>query len=207
MRNLAAKTHYTPEDYAELEKNSEERLEYFDGNVWSMAGATAKHEKLVGNTITALNVSLRGRNCDVFGSNLRVKVPVYMPYRYSHVTALCGEPVYENFHGLEVLVNPALIVAILSPSTADFDRSDKFTYYKSIESFREYLLVAQDRAHVALYTKQNENEWLHREYNSLNESFYLSSLDCKLPLAEIYAGIEFPERPRSHFPFDHEDFR
>ena len=194
MRNLAVKQNYTLEEYAELEKNSEERLEYFEGNVWSMAGASPIHEDLVANLITELKNNLRGRGCRVFGSNLRVKVPVYQPYRYPDVTALREQPIYENFYGLEVLTNPALIVEILSPSTVDFDLSDKFTYYKSIESFTEYLLVALDRPHVALYTKQNENEWLHREYNSLDGEVYLSSLDCKISLAEIYADIEFPER-------------
>ncbi len=207
MRNLAVKPNYTLEEYAELEKKSEERLEYFEGNVWSMAGASPIHEQLVATIITALSIALRGRGCRVFGSNLRVKVPVYKPYRYPDVTALCEQPIYENFHGLEVLTNPALIVEILSPSTADFDLSDKFTYYKSIESFTEYLLVAQDQPHIVLYTKQDEIVWLHREFNSLDDTIYLSSLDCKISAAEIYDGIEFPERPRPHFPFDREDFR
>ncbi len=207
MRNLAVKQKYTPEEYAELEKSSEERLEYFDGSVWSMAGASPPHEEIVANTITELKNKLRGRNCRVFGSNLRVKVPIYKPYRYPDITALGEPPIYENFYGLEVLVNPGLIIEILSPSTEAFDQSDKFTYYKSIESFTEYLLITQNRPHVALYTKQSETAWLHREYNSLDESVFLSSLDCEMALAEIYLGIEFPEIEPSRFPFEHEDFR
>lgn len=207
MKNLAIRHYYSLEEYAELEKSSEERLEYFDGNVWSMAGASAKHEEIVANTITELKNKLRGRNCRVFGSNLRVKVPIYSPYRYPDVTALCEQPVYENFYGLEVLVNPALIVEILSPSTEAFDRSDKFTYYKSIESFTEYLLISQNRPHVALLTKRDEKVWLHREYNSLDESIYLSSLDCEISVAEIYLDIEFPEIEPSGFPPEREDFR
>lgn len=207
MQNLAAKREYTLEEYAELEKSSEERLEYFDGNVWSMAGASPIHEELVANTITALKNKLRGKGYRVFGSNLRVKVPVYKPYRYPDVTALCEQPVYEDFYGLEVLTNPALIVEILSPSTEAFDLNEKFTYYKSIESFIKYLLITQDRPHVVLYTKQDENAWLHREYNSLTDKFYLSSLDCEIPLAEIYLDIEFPAPERPCRPFEREDFR
>ncbi len=135
MQNLAVKQKCTLEEYAELEKSSEERLEYFDGNVWSMAGASPKHEEIVANTITELKNKLRGKNCRVFGSNLRVKVPIYKPYRYPDVTALCEQPIFEDFYGLEVLVNPGLIVEILSPSTEAFDQSDKFTYYKSIEIY------------------------------------------------------------------------
>jgi len=207
MRNLAVKQKYTPEEYAELEKSSEERLEYFDGNVWSMAGASPTHEEIVANTITELKNKLRGKNCRVFGSNLRVKVPIYKPYRYPDVTALCEQPIYEDFYGLEVLVNPRLIVEVLSPSTEAFDESDKFTYYKSIESFTEYLLISQNRPHVALYTKQSETAWLHREYNRLDESVFLSSLDCEILVAEIYLGIEFPEVEHPRFPFEREDFR
>jgi Uma2 family endonuclease len=207
MRNLAVKQNYTLEEYAELEKSSEERLEYFDGNVWSMAGASPTHEEIVINTATELKNKLRGKNCRVFGSNLRVKVPVYKPYRYPDVTALCEQPIYEDFYDLKMLVNPALIVEILSPSTEAFDESDKFTYYKSIESFTEYLLISQSRPHVALFTKRDETVWLHREYNSLDESVYLSSLDCEISVAEIYSGIEFPETERPRFPFEREDFR
>jgi len=202
MQNLAVKQNYTLEEYAELEKASEERLEYFEGNVWSMAGASPPHEEIVANTITELKNKLRGRGCKVFGSNLRVKVPVYSPYRYPDVTALCGEPIYENFFGLKVLVNPSLIVEVLSPSTATFDVGDKFTYYKSIESFTEYLLIDQDKPHIVLYTKQTADAWLHREHNDLNDKIYLSSLDCEISAAEIYLDVEFPEVIHPRFPFE-----
>jgi len=198
---------YTLEEYAQFEKDSEERLEYFEGNVWSMAGASPKHEDIVSNIITELKTRTRGRGCKVFGSNLRVKVPVYQPYSYPDVTALCEQPIYENFYGLEVLVNPALIVEVLSPSTEAFDLNVKFTYYKSIESLTEYLLIAQDFPHVTLYTKQSAEVWLHREYNDLRATIRLSSLDCEISLAEIYLDIEFENPIRPRLPFDREDFR
>lgn len=198
---------YTLEEYIELEKNSEEKFEFFEGNVWCMAGASPEHETIVGNMITALNIALRGRGCRVFPSNLKVKVPVYPPYRYPDLTALCGEPVYEELQGLKMLINPRLIVEVLSSSTEAFDQSDKFTYYKSIESFTEYLLISHDRPHIALFTKQDEKTWLHREYNSLDESVYLSSVDCELSVAEIYSDLEFPHSNRPRFPFEREDFR
>ncbi|MDQ3802064.1 MAG: Uma2 family endonuclease [Acidobacteriota bacterium] len=198
---------YTPEEYAELEKASEERLEYFEGNVWSMAGASPNHEIVVANVITELNLGARGRSCLVFGSNLRVKVPIYPPYRYPDVSALCDKPVYEDFHGLQVLVNPALIVEILSPSTEAFDMSDKFTYYKSIESLTEYLLVGQDRPHITLYTKQSADGWLQREFNSLNDKIYLSSLDCEISVREIYANVEFQPVENPKHPFQITDLQ
>ncbi|MDQ3088568.1 MAG: Uma2 family endonuclease [Acidobacteriota bacterium] len=206
MQNLAVKQNYTLEEYAELEMASEERLEYFEGNVWSMAGASDTHEDIVSNIITELKTRLRGRGCKVYSSNLRVKVPIYPPYRYPDVTAVCGERIFENFLGLRVLINPALIVEVLSPSTATFDVGDKFTYYKSIESFTEYLLIDQDKPHVVLYTKQTADAWLQREFNDLNDKLYLSSLDCEISVAEIYLDVEFPEIIRPRFPFDREDF-
>ena len=211
MQNSVLKRDYTLEEYAELEKIaeacSEERLEYFEGNVWSMAGASPNHEEISANLITALKNALRGRGCRVFGSNLRVKVPIYQPYRYPDLTALCGQPIYENFYGLEVLTNPPLIVEVLSPSTESFDLNHKFTYYKSIESFTEYLLITQDRPHVVLYTKQDAETWLHREFNSLSETIFLSSLDCEIEVADIYENIVFPPIQPNNFPFDTDNYR
>jgi Uma2 family endonuclease len=191
---------YTLEDYIELEKNSEEKFEFYDGAVWSMAGASAKHEEISINLSTALKNALRGRGCRIFGSNLRVKVPIYPPYRYPDLVALCGQPIYENLLGLEMLINPTLIVEVLSPSTEVFDLNDKFTYYKSIESFTEYLLIDQDRPHVILYTKQAENVWIQREYNSLADTVYLTSLEGEILLTDIYENIEFTNLDRPRFP-------
>lgn len=145
---------------------------------------------------------LRGRGCKVYGSNLRVKVPIYQPYRYPDLTALCETPIFEFFLGLEVLINPALIVEVLSDSKTYSDLSDRFTYYKSIKSFTEYLLIAQDKPHVVLYTKQSADAWLQREYNDLNDVIYLSSVDCEIAVAEIYLNIEFPKVERPRFPFE-----
>lgn len=207
MQNLAVRHNYTLEEYAELEKSSEEKYEFYDGHIWCMAGASKTHEKIVGNTITALNNVLRGRGCSVYSSNLKVKVPAYPPYRYPDITALCGEEIFENLLGLDVLVNPSLIVEVLSPSTEVFDLNHKFTYYKSIESFTEYLLITQDRPHIILYTKQTADVWNHREFNSLEDKIFLSSLDCEISVADIYENVEFKPTEPPRFPFDIENYR
>lgn len=207
MQNFAAKHDYTLEEYAELEKSSEEKLEFYNGYVWSMAGASPVHEEISVNTSTALKNALRGRACRVYGSNLRIKVPHYPPYRYPDLVALCNQPVYESFFGLQMLINPSLIVEVLSDSTKSFDLNEKFTYYKSIESFTEYLLIEQDRPHVVLYTKQSEEIWLHREFNSLNDKVFLPSLNCEISLADIYENVEFKPIEPPRFPFDIEGYR
>lgn len=187
------KTHYTLEEYLELDYLSEEKIEYWDGNVFTLAGASANHNRILRNTLSSLTVKLRGKSCEVFPSDMRVKVPTYPPYRYPDLSALFGEAKFENLGRLELLVNPTLIIEILSDSTAEFDYGYKFTYYKSIESFIEYVLIAQDRPHLAQFIKQNETDWLMREFNGLEAKCYLSSLDCGLELAEVYEGIAFPE--------------
>jgi Uma2 family endonuclease len=205
MQNLAARQNYTLEEYAELEKSSEEKLEFYNGNVWSMAGASPNHEAIVANVIASLKWTLRGRECRVFSSNLRIKVPEYPPYRYPDVTAVCEQAIYEEFFGLQMLVNPALIVEVLSNSTEAFDMNEKFTYYKSIESFKEYLLITQTQPHVVLYTKQDEKLWLYREFNDLNDKIRLTSLDCEISLKEIYETIEFKAKEPRIFPFGFTD--
>ena len=191
---------YTLEDYINLEKTSEERFEFFEGNVWAMAGATIAHESIISNLDFSLRRQFQGRNCRVFLSNTRVKVPIYPPYRYPDLSALCSRPNIENLQGLEVLTNPTLIVEVLSDSTKSFDLGDKFTYYKSIPSFTEYLLIDQDRPHVVLYTKRDERVWLHQEFNSVDESVYLTSLDCEISLTDIYENIEFLPSEFPMFP-------
>ncbi|HLM00834.1 MAG TPA: Uma2 family endonuclease [Pyrinomonadaceae bacterium] len=186
------KLKYTLDDYIELEKTSEERLEFWDGNVWSMSGASLPHNQVQGNIYFALRLKLRGKGCNIFSSDMRVKVPAYLPYRYPDISALCGEANFEKLKGLDVLTNPQLIVEILSDSTEAFDRGDKFTYYKSIESFIEYLLVAQHRPHVTQYVKQADNSWSYKEVNELSEKIYVASLDCELNLEELYRDVIFP---------------
>ena len=184
---------YTLEEYFELDHASEEKLEFWDGHVFTLAGASVSHNRIRRNALTALSNKLRGRNCEVFPSDMRVGVPAYPPYRYPDLSALCGEARFETLGRQEVLINPALLVEILSDSTAEFDRGYKFTYYKSIPSFIEYVLVAQDRPHVTQFIKQADNSWLQHEFNAIDDAFSLASLDCRLDLSELYEGVQFPE--------------
>ena len=192
---------YTLEEYLELDHKSEERIEFWDGYVFTLAGANNSHDQIQGNSYFALRSKLQGKSCRVFLSEMRVKVPEYLPYRYPDLSALCGEAKFEKLGKQELLVNPSLIVEILSDSTADFDRGYKFTYYKSIKSFTEYILIAQDRPHVTQFVKQDDNSWLNHEFNSIKDTFYLASLDCELALTELYQDILFPDKP-NRFGFD-----
>ncbi len=192
------KAKYTLEEYLELDHNSEEKIEFWDGYVFTLAGASEKHDKIQGNTHFALRLKLRGKPCRVFLSEMCLKVPIYLPYRYADLSALCGESIFEKLGKQELLTNPQLIVEVLSDSTESFDRGDKFTYYKSIESFTEYILIAQHRPHITQYVKQSDNSWSYQEINGLESKIHIYSVDCEVSLAEIYEDVEFLP---SVFPF------
>jgi Uma2 family endonuclease len=184
---------YTLEEYLELDHESEEKIEFWDGHIFTLAGASEAHDRIQGNSYFALRSKIQYRNCRIFLSDMRVEVPAYPPYRYPDLSALCGDAKFKTLGKQQFLTNPSLIVEILSDSTADFDRGYKFTYYKSIESFTEYILIAQDRPHVSQFIKQEENNWLNREYNDVNDKLHLASLDCEIELKELYETVEFAE--------------
>ena len=186
------KPHYTLEEYFELERNSEEKYEYFNGEVFCMSGVSPEHSLLEGNLVTLLNNALKESGCRVYTSNLRVKTVALPPYRYPDLSVVCEPPRFEEIGGLRALTNPLLIIEILSPSTEAFDRGDKFTYYKSIPSFCEYVLVAQHRPHLTHYVKQNDGKWSYEELNGMSNSIFLAKLNCALSLIDIYREVEFP---------------
>ena len=183
---------YTLEEYFALELASDEKYEYFDGEVFDMSGGSRDHEQIIANLLVALRGAMRGRPCRVYPSNLRVKVPSQPPYRYPDLTALCDVPQFEKIGGVDTLINPALIVEVLSPTTEAYDRGDKFTHYKSIESFAEYLLIAQHRPHVTHYVRGAGGVWQYEEVNDLEQTLRLATLDSSLALRDLYEDVEFP---------------
>jgi len=187
----AIKQIYSLEEYIELEKSTNEKFEFRNGNVWSMSGATTDHNRIVRNLDTEVDLQLREKGCEAFPSDMRIKVPAYLPYRYPDLTALCGKAEIEKLHGLDLLINPSLIIEVLSDSTEAFDRGDKFSFYKSIENFTEYILVAQHRPHVSQFIKHGDGFWMQVEFNDLNETVELKSVPCKLALTSIYRGVNF----------------
>ena len=178
----------TLEEYLEFDYNAEGRYEYFDGEVIEMSGGSPEHSLLGSRIGFLLNRELIPKGCLVFQSDVRIKVPVMLPYRFGDVSALCGKPIYEDLGKSKLLVNPTLIVEVLSPSTENYDREEKFKAYKSIESLREYVLVSQMKKFVTLYAKHNEKFWFQSEYVG-GETLKLESLECELNVDEIYQGI------------------
>jgi Uma2 family endonuclease len=184
------KTRLTIEEYIELDKNSEERFEYFDGEVFNMSGVHPNHALLESRLITSLSIQLAGRGCFVYPSNLRVKVPSMPPYRYPDLSVLYSKPEFEEHSGVLCLLNPVVLIEVLSPSTEAFDRGEKFSHYKSIPSFRDYLLIAQNQKNITHYVKQSERSWLQTEYSD-GEVLQIASLECELDVDALYIGINF----------------
>ncbi len=187
---------YTLEEYFELERKSEERFEFRGGEVFCMSGVSPEHDQIESNLNYHLRRKLAGRSCRAFLANVRIKVPSAPPYRYADMSALCGQPQFEEIGGVDALTNPALIVEVWSPSTEAYDRGDKFSHYKSIPNFGEYLLVAQHRPHVTQFTKQPDGSWAYDEFNDLGATVKLSSLGCELKLEDVYQNVTF-DTPKS----------
>jgi Uma2 family endonuclease len=185
------KPKYTIEDYIELEKSSEERYEYFDGEVFAMAGGSLEHAIISANVSRAIGNRVEGKSCVTLSGDVRIKVPAAHPYRYPDVAVVCGKPVTEKYLGQVMLVNPLLLVEVLSPTTKAYDKDGKFIAYQSIASFQEYLLVAQDVPHVTRYVRQADNQWLRSDFIGLESVVELKSLGVTLPLSEIYQAVQF----------------
>jgi Uma2 family endonuclease len=181
---------YTMEEYFALERESDTRYEYWNGEIFCMSGASVAHNRIAGNVFGELRGQLRGRQCEAFNSDQRVKVPAAPPYRYPDVSVACGDPQFEDVQGLDALVNPVLMVEVLSGTTEKYDRETKFTYYKSIPSFQEYLLISQDRASVTQYLKRDDGSWMSTEVTDVEDSLFLPTVDCSLTLADVYERVK-----------------
>ena len=186
------KRKYSLEEYLALERGSDVKYEYWDGEIFAMSGGTLWHDVVTANTYNALHDELKAKPCRALTGNMQIKTPKALPYRYADGSVVCGKPEVERFHGNDLLLNPVLLYEVLSPSTEAYDRGDKFTVYKSIASLREYLLIAQHRPHVAHYVKQDSGIWHFMEYNDLKDSVYLPTIECALTLSYIYQDVEFP---------------
>jgi Uma2 family endonuclease len=182
---------YTLDEYIQLLKTSDERYEYFDGDVVSMSGGKIAHSAIASNVLHHLRTGTGGGPCQVFGGDLALKVPLAWPFRFPDGSVVCGEPVIEDFKGIDLLINPLLIVEVLSSSSAAYDLGEKFTAYQSIESFQEYLLISQTRSLVIAHLRQANGLWLRRDIEGLDHNVRLESLNLTLNLSDIYERVSF----------------
>ncbi len=180
---------YTPEEYLKLERQAEYKSEYFAGEIFAMSGASKNHNIIVTNIVGELCLQFKGRPCLVFSSDMRVKINSTGLYTYPDIVALCHKDQYDDDY-IDTLLNPSMIVEVLSKSTEAYDRGDKFAHYRKLDSLKEYVLVTQDKYHVELYTRQSDNHWLLSEVNTIEGVVSFESIKCHLALNEIYDKVE-----------------
>ncbi|MEZ6130407.1 MAG: Uma2 family endonuclease [Planctomycetaceae bacterium] len=191
-------TRVSLDEYVELERATGERHEFHDGKVVRMVGGSGPHSA-IGISISAeLYLQLKGTNRVVHGSDLRIALPTLCTYVYADCVIPDGVPQFVS--PKDSLTNPIVIFEVLSPSTEAYDRGDKFGQYRTIETFREYLLVCQDRPHVEQFLKQDDGNWLLKEYNGNNAVITIESLGCQLSLADVYAKVDFTKAERTPVP-------
>jgi len=188
--SLQPKPYLSPEDYLALERSAEFKSEYFDGEIFAMAGASESHNIITLNVGAELRQQLKKRPCTAYVNDLRVKVSPTGLFTYPDVVVVCGQPRFDDSHH-DTLLNPVLIVEVLSDSTEAYDRGRKFEHYRKLESLMEYVLIAQHRPHVESYRRQPDQGWVLTESDGLEGRLRLDAIDCELALVEIYDKVEF----------------
>ena len=191
IETVAAHALFTPEEYLARERKAPTKSEYQDGQIHAMPGASRNHNLITGNTYVEFHLQLRDRACEVYPSDMRVKVSSTGTYTYPDVVVVCDEPRFEDTH-FDTLLNPTILVEVLSPSTAAYDRGDKFASYQKLDSLCEYVLISQNKVLVEHYLRRKQ-EWDLTEFRSLTDVFSLVSIDCELSLQAIYAKVQFSQ--------------
>jgi len=181
---------YTLDEYRELEENAEFRNEYRDGEIVQMSGGTINHSRIIRNLSRVLGNLLEGQPYELFHNDLRLWIPRYRRGTYPDVMVIEGKPVFNDGRNDEIL-NPVLIVEVLSKSTGDFDREDKFRFYRSIPEFREYVLVNPSEFLVTQYIKRESNQWLFQEYEGEAATVLFASVEVQMSMSDIYELVVF----------------
>jgi Uma2 family endonuclease len=186
--SVSSKPSISPEEYLAAERRAETKSEYFEGRVYAMAGASRRHNLIVANLLAHLHGRLRAAPCEVYPSDMRLKIVATGLYTYPDVSVVCGEPELEDEHR-DTLINPSVLIEVLSDATEAYDRGRKAEQYRRIDSLKEYLLVAQKEPHIEHYRRHGDREWLLAEATGLEAQVDLVSVDCVLPLRDVYDRV------------------
>lgn len=181
------KHYYTPKEYLSLEEQAEERNEYIDGEIFPMSGGTTNHNKIAGNFYRAFPLEIDGQDYDIYMNDVKLWISQYRIYTYPDIMVIEGEPIYET-ETKTVVTNPCLIVEVLSQSTQNYDRTDKFKFYRSLPSLQEYILISQSSYYIEQFSKKND-QWLFNSYEGKNDNLKLQNIDFSLNLEDIYKKI------------------
>ncbi|NUM75021.1 Uma2 family endonuclease [candidate division KSB1 bacterium] len=192
MTTQPQKSFLTPAEYLEIERKAEYKSEYFNGEMFAMAGAQRLHNLIVSNLIRSVGNQLRARDCNVYPSDMRIKIAKINKYTYPDIAITCGTENFEDDH-VDTLLNPVVIIEILPTSSEAYDRGRKFQHYQFIESLAEYILITPDAVRVEQFVRQSDRTWLYSEYQNLDDVVKLESVGCELALHEVY--VKTPNTP------------
>ncbi len=189
----------TPADYLALERRAETKSEYLNGHIYAMSGASQEHNTIVFNLARRIGNQLDGKPCRGYVNDMRVKVNPTGLYTYPDVIVVCGEPRFEDAD-VDTLLNPKVIIEVLSDSTETYDRSGKFAHYRALESLTDYLLVAQNQPRIEHFARQADRSWRYSVADGLEAEIKIATIDCVLRLAEVYERVTFPEVGKTDRP-------
>lgn len=179
----------TPEEYLRMERASPEKHEYYNGEIFAMSGASENHNIVVGSTFASLYAQLRKKPYQIYPSDLRIRIPATGLYTYPDISVVCGTPEFED-DGLDTLLNPTIIIEVLSASTEQYDRGKKFQHYRTIASLQEYILIAQDNVRIEHFARQGE-QWVLTDAKAIDSVLNLPSIDGTLALSDVYEKVNF----------------
>ncbi len=175
-------------EYLSFERSSETKHEYIAGHILAMSGASAAHNVITVNTLAVIHSQVSQRGCTVFPSDMRLGIVQQNIYVYPDITVVCGDVEFSDTEQ-DTLLNPTIIIEVLSPSTENYDRGKKSHYYRAIPTLQEYLLIAQDEPYIEHFVRYSAHQWLFSEVTAAQESIHLVSIDCTLQLKDIYNKI------------------
>jgi len=187
---LQKKNEITSEEYLALERESEIKSEYFDGEIFAMAGASREHNKISTNIVRVLGNQLLEKPCSIFASDMKVKMKEIKKFTYPDIVVVCGNEEYDDEYS-DILINPIVIIEILSDSTEAYDRGDKFSHYQYISTFSEYILVSQYFRKVEKFLRQKDDTWIYSKYEKPEDIFNIESIKCDLPVHDVYREVNF----------------
>lgn len=188
------KSGWTEAEYLAFERASDIKHELMDGEVRAMSGANERHNLIVASTLASLFTQLRGKGCKIYPSDMRVRVGLRREFTYPDLSIVCGMPIMADDYN-DTLLNPTVIIEVLSASTESYDRGRKFTRYRTIESLQEYILIAQDYVQIERFVRQANNQWLLTDLQRVDGIIELMSVGCTLAAADVYEQVTFENSP------------
>lgn len=182
----------TPEEYLDIERNAECKSEYYNGEMFALAGASYVHNRITRNISKALGLQLKGTKCEEFQSDLKIKEKISGLFTYPDIVVICGEPEFYD-EEKDVVVNPTVIMEVLSKSTETYDRGFKFELYRRINTLKDYFMVSQDKISIEYYSRNDDDSWILKEFKDLNQNIEMKSIGCILELKDVYYKVDLKE--------------